>query len=223
VSAFDTILITGLGPVGLGAIVNARFRGARIIAVESVSWRAERARTMGAATVVDPHDEAALAQIMQLTDGRGVDCALDCSGNVQAERLCVDATRRKGKVAFIGECNDELSVRISPDMIRKGLTLVGSWHYNLNEYPKIMQVIQESPLIDHLISHRQRLSFQRRMRRPRSSFSRGPNRYWPRRVIQRNVPVVSARSSMAHRTWVPCSCAFHSWLRERASTRIIQK
>ena len=65
----------------------------------------------------------------------------------------MDATRRNGKVAFVGECNDELSVRISPDMIRKGLTLVGSWHYNLNDYPKIMHVIQESPLIDQLISH----------------------------------------------------------------------
>jgi hypothetical protein len=30
---------------------------------------------------------------------------------------------------------------------------VGSWHYNLNDYPKILQVIQESPLIDQLISH----------------------------------------------------------------------
>ena len=153
VSAYDTILITGLGPVGLGAVVNARFRGARVIAVESVPWRVERARAMGAAAVVDPRDEGALAQILELTGGRGADCALECSGNVHAERLCVDATRRKGKVTFIGECNDELKLRISPDMIRKGLTLIGSWHYNLNDYPRIMQVLQESPLIDQLISH----------------------------------------------------------------------
>src|SRR5215212_5479864 len=73
VSAFDTILIAGLGPVDLGAIVNARFRGARVIAVESVPWRIERARAMGVAAVVDPRNEAALAEIMQLTDGRGVD------------------------------------------------------------------------------------------------------------------------------------------------------
>jgi threonine dehydrogenase-like Zn-dependent dehydrogenase len=78
---------------------------------------------------------------------------LDCSGNVLAERLCIDAIRRKGQVAFIGECQDELAIRISPDMIRKGLTLVGSWHYNLNDFPKVMQVIQHSPVIDLLISH----------------------------------------------------------------------
>ncbi len=38
-------------------------------------------------------------------------------------------------------------------MIRKGLTIHGSWHYNLNLFPKIMQVIQESPVVEQLISH----------------------------------------------------------------------
>lgn len=152
-NAFDTVLITGAGPVGLGAVVNARFRGARVILVESEAWRVERAKKMGVEHVIDPADANALKQIKDLTAGVGVDCALDCSGNVKAERFCVDATRRRGQVAFIGECNDELAIRISPDMIRKGLTLIGSWHYNLNDFPKIMQVIQKSPLVDLLISH----------------------------------------------------------------------
>jgi threonine dehydrogenase-like Zn-dependent dehydrogenase len=153
VDAFTTILITGLGPVGLGAVVNARFRGARVIAVESIPYRAERARQMGAEAVIDPRDQSALQQVLDRTEGRGVDCALECSGNVRAERFCIDATRRKGQIAYVGECYDELAIRISPDMIRKGLALIGSWHYNLNDYPKVMQVIQESPLIDLLISH----------------------------------------------------------------------
>lgn len=152
-SAFDAVLITGLGPVGLGAIVNARFRGARVIAVESVPYRVERARQMGAEAVLDPRQEGVAEKIKELTGGRGVDCALDCSGTVAAERLCVDATRRKGKVAFVGECFDDLAIRVSPDLIRKGLTVVGSWHYNLQHFPSVMKVIQESPLIDRLISH----------------------------------------------------------------------
>jgi threonine dehydrogenase-like Zn-dependent dehydrogenase len=153
VDAFTTILISGAGPVGLGAVVNAIYRGARTIVVEPTPWRAERARQMGAAAVLDPRDTTILEQIRNLTEGRGVDCSLECSGIVAAQRLCIDATRRKGKVAFIGECMDDLAIRISPDMIRKGLTLMGSWHYNLKEFPNIMQVIQNSPLIDLLISH----------------------------------------------------------------------
>jgi len=153
VGAFDTVLITGLGPVGLGAVVNARFRGARVIAVEAIPYRVERARKMGADAVLDPREEGVIERIKELTGGRGVDAALDCSGTVAAERLCIDAARRKGKVAYCGECQDDLAIRVSPDMIRKGLTIMGSWHYNLSYFPIIVQVIQRSPLLDLLVSH----------------------------------------------------------------------
>ena len=153
VDAFDTILITGAGPVGLGAVVNAKYRGARTIVVESIPFRVERAKADGRGRGSRPAGRGRAGAGSRPDGGRGVDCALDCSGNVHAERFCIDATRRKGKVAFVGECYDDLAIRISPDMIRKGLTLIGSWHYNLNEFPKVMQVIQGSPVIDLLISH----------------------------------------------------------------------
>jgi L-iditol 2-dehydrogenase len=149
----ETVLITGAGPVGLGAVLNARYRGARVFVMESVPWRAARARELEAEAVFDPQDPHALEKIRQATGGPGVDCAVDCSGNVIAERFCVDATRAKGSVAFVGECSDELRLKISPDMIRKGLSLLGVWHYNLNDFPKVMDVIRHSPLIDRLISH----------------------------------------------------------------------
>jgi L-iditol 2-dehydrogenase len=153
VDGFDTVLITGAGPVGLGAVINARFRGARVIVVESIPYRVERAEMLGADVVIDPLADDALQQVMDLTGGQGVDKALDCAGVVAAQRFCIDATRRKGQVAFVGECHDALKVRISPDLIRKGLTIRGSWHYNLSLFPKIMQVIRESPVIERLISH----------------------------------------------------------------------
>jgi len=153
VTAFTTILITGAGPVGLGAIVNARFRGATAIVIEGEPYRAALARRMGA-TVLDPTDPATPDAIRDLTHGIGPDCAIDCSGTTQAQRLCIDATRRKGRVAFVGECSDPLALTISPDMIRKGLTLVGSWHYNLADFAKLMQVIERSPLLDLLVTHR---------------------------------------------------------------------
>lgn len=155
VDAFDTVLITGLGPVGLGGVINARYRGARVIGVDGNKWRAARAKELGAEAVIDPADADALQQVLALTrDGRGVDKAIDCSGVVAAHRLCIDATRRRGKVAFVGESGADTPVRVSPDMIRKGLTLVGSWHYNLKDTPKIMRIIAESGLaLDKLISH----------------------------------------------------------------------
>ena len=86
--AGQTVLITGLGPVGLGAIVNARARGAKVIAVESFPWRVDRALQMGAAAVLHPRDPSNVSRIKELSKGLGVDCALDCSGTVAGQRLC---------------------------------------------------------------------------------------------------------------------------------------
>ena len=153
VGAFDTVLITGAGAVGLGGVINAKFRGERTVVVEPISYRAERAKMLGADAVIDPRSEDALAQVLDLTGGRGVDKAIDCSGTVAAQRFCINATRRKGQVSFVGECHQPLEIKGSADMIRKGLTLRGSWHYNLSLYPQVMQVIQKSPVIDKLVSH----------------------------------------------------------------------
>lgn len=155
VNAFDTVLITGLGPVGLGGVINGVYRGARVVGVESNPYRAQLARELGAAAIVDPTDPDALIQIRDLTAGRGVDKAVDCSGVVAAHRLCIDATRRKGQVAFVGECSDNTPLRISPDMIRKGLTLIGSWHYRMQDTPAMMALIgQVGAQIDQLVTHR---------------------------------------------------------------------
>ncbi|MBN1673514.1 MAG: zinc-binding dehydrogenase [Kiritimatiellae bacterium] len=153
-TAYDTVLIAGLGPVGLGGVINARYRNACVIGVESNPWRADLARKLGAECVVDPADADALKRIMALTDGRGVDQAVDCAGVAPARRLCIDAVRRRGQFAFVGEGGD-FTVNGSQDMIRKGLTLIGAWHYNLNDFPRLMQVIRDcAPLLDRLISHR---------------------------------------------------------------------
>ncbi len=80
VDALDTVMVTGLGPVGLGGIINGSYRGARVIGVESHPYRAELARKLGAEVVLDPNDEDILDQIRDLTNGLGIDKAVDCSG-----------------------------------------------------------------------------------------------------------------------------------------------
>ncbi len=155
VDALDTVLIAGLGPVGLGGVVNAVVRHARVIGVEPHPWRANLARELGAAEVVDPRDPAAaVARVLELTGGRGADKAVDCSGAAPAQRILVDAVRRRGEMAFVGE-GGEFTVHVSSDLLRKGLTLHGQWHYNLGDAPRILEVIRRSgALIDRLITHR---------------------------------------------------------------------
>ena len=153
VDSFDTVLITGMGPVGLGGVINAAYRGARVIAVSRTPYRANLAKQLGADVVVNPDDKDAAEQIMDLTDGRGADKAIDCSGVPARMRLLIDTVRRKGQIAFVGEA-DDLTIKVSDDMIRKGLTLHGAWHYNLADTPRIMRIVADSgDKLDKLITH----------------------------------------------------------------------
>ena len=156
VDAFDTVLVTGAGPVGQGAIINAKFRGARVIVTELEPWRMERAAVLGADAVVDGRTTDVAAQVKALTQsGLGVTCAIDCAGTTDAQRVCIDAARPKGRVCFVAESSDPLPIVVSPDMLRKGLTLIGQWHYSLNDFDRIMQVIRASgSMLELLISDR---------------------------------------------------------------------
>jgi len=153
VSKTDTILITGCGAVGLGGVVNAKYRGVKTIVVEGLPYRQQKAKELGADLVLDPNDPDLRKKIMEYTGSIGVDACLETSGVVAAQRLCIDVTRRKGQVALIGECDHDLTIKASPDFIRKGITLMGQWHYNLNGIFKIMQVISDSPVVEKLITH----------------------------------------------------------------------
>ncbi len=152
----DILLITGLGPVGLGGVINGTHRGATVIGVDTNEYRAAVALELGATAVIDPTDPKGLEETLELTrDGRGVDHSIDCSGVVAAHRFCIDATRRKGTVSFVGESRQETPIMVSSDMLRKGLSLHGSWHYNMADTPQIMRVIAANrDKLDRLITHR---------------------------------------------------------------------
>jgi L-iditol 2-dehydrogenase len=151
VGALDTVLVSGCGPVGLGGIVNARARGARVLAVEISEYRAKLAQALGAAAVVDPTAEDAAAQIVALTDGRGVDAAVDTSNAPGAASLIQAATRRRGRVAFVGWGGTITLTKFVP----QGLDVYGCWHWNHQRDGDLMiETIRRSgPLLDNLVTH----------------------------------------------------------------------
>ncbi len=154
VGAFDSVLITGLGPAGLGGVVNAVFRGARVLAVEPNPYRARLAQELGAEIVLSPGDPQVTQKIMEWTEGRGVDVSFECSGDSAAFSLCGETARRLGQIALIGESEaPSLPLSVSKHMIRKGLRLHGVWHYPLPAFPRVLQVIRDSPVIGKMITH----------------------------------------------------------------------
>jgi L-iditol 2-dehydrogenase len=153
VSSFDTLMVAGMGPVGLGGVVNGKYRGATVIALETHPYRKELAGRLGADHVVDPTESGALETVREITGGVGVSAAVDCTGVPAAQRFLMDSTRRHGTVSFVGE-GGGLEIFASKDMIRKGLNLHGSWHWNMADAPKMMKMISEvGDQLDAQITH----------------------------------------------------------------------
>ncbi len=98
----DSVAVVGAGPVGLAAMMAATVTGAsRIIAVDLAASRLKRARDFGAThTVVSGED--AERQILELTDGHGVDVAMEAVGLPATFDLCTRIVRPGGTVANIG-------------------------------------------------------------------------------------------------------------------------
>ena len=152
--AFDTLLVTGLGPVGMGAVTIAKFIGARVIAVETVPFRKKMAReVLGADAVLDAADPDIKQQIRDAVKPGRLIRAIDASGNAAAERLCIDMMEPGGIISFVGENHGEIPIGPSRDFIRKGLTLMGSWHCSLADRAELITLLRRSPLVPKLITH----------------------------------------------------------------------
>lgn len=98
----DAIAVIGAGPVGLAAMMTAALAGAgRIIAVDLAASRLKHAESFGATHTVAGGDDAE-QRIFDLTDGEGVDVAMEAVGLPETFDLCTRVVRPGGTVANIG-------------------------------------------------------------------------------------------------------------------------
>jgi threonine dehydrogenase-like Zn-dependent dehydrogenase len=154
VSGRDRVLITGLGPVGLGAALLCRAMGAEVVGVEFIAERRQLAQQLGFATIISPEDGDMLAALLQQTGGHGFEVAIDCSGNANARHLCLEAAREWGRVVFVGE-GGTVSFEPSPLLIHKQLTLYGSWVCSLPQMEELTERLVRWKLHpDVLVTHR---------------------------------------------------------------------
>ena len=127
ISGNDCVLITGLGPVGLGTAALCRKFGARkIIGIDVIEERMKLARELGLCDEVLAGAPDNAAQVKSLTGGQGVERAVDCSANEAARATAIRATRKWGRIVLLGE-GGRMEVNPSPDIIHDQKTIFGSW------------------------------------------------------------------------------------------------
>ena len=150
----ETLAVFGQGPVGLSATLLASAMGARVIAVDVEAKRLALAEAFGADAIVDGSAADALAMLKELTGGRGVDMALDCSGHPEARVQAVRAVKTWGTVCFVGE-GGTVTLEVSPDMIRKQITLLGSWTFSSLGQQECAEFVADRGIdLDRIFTHR---------------------------------------------------------------------
>ena len=107
----DTVAVFAQGPIGLCATAGARLSGASlVIGVDMLAGRLEMSRKLGADHVVDASQGDVVEQIMQLTQGRGVDVAIEALGTQKTFEAALRVLRPGGTLSSLGVYSSDLTI-----------------------------------------------------------------------------------------------------------------
>ncbi|GAC1610083.1 MAG: Zn-dependent alcohol dehydrogenase [Mycobacteriales bacterium] len=146
----QSVLVVGLGGVGLSVVQGARLAGAgTIIAVDRAPDKLGLAQSMGATEVLEAGDELA-KQVRGLTEKRGADHAFDCVGLADTIRGSWSATRRGGTTTIVGIGGKEQQVTFSAlELFHFARTITGCVYGStdpISDIPKILGYAAEGRL-----------------------------------------------------------------------------
>jgi alcohol dehydrogenase len=150
----DTVAIVGAGPIGLSAIMGARlFSPSHIVAVDLADTRLEAAKQFGADVTVNPSRQDPAQVIAELTEGLGVDVAIEAVGVAETFEMCTRLIRPGGRVANVGVHGKPATLHLE-DLWTRDVTittgLVDTW-----STPTLLKLLRTGQLdAQKFITHR---------------------------------------------------------------------
>ena len=121
-----TVLISGCGPIGLTAITAAKVFGAKmVIACDLIDEKLEIAKEMGADIVLNSGKCDIVAEIKRITNGIGVDAAIDITGAPKAINSALKSVRAAGRMVGVGLPSSEVTLDLTEDLIYREVQFTG--------------------------------------------------------------------------------------------------
>jgi L-iditol 2-dehydrogenase len=160
---FPSVLVLGVGPLGLLSIMRLRIMGCdKIVAMDRSAYRLAAARRFGADATIDMNEITTRKERVeftrQLTEGLGVDLAVDCANEPTAFSEGIDHVRRVGTVIELGNFVDtgDTSINVSSQICTKNIRIVGVGNHPYTEYANVLRMFERLmktvPFAD-LVSH----------------------------------------------------------------------
>ena len=138
----DAVLVTGGGPIGLLASMNARFfRASKVVISEPNPERRAYAESFGFETI-DPTTQDLVAEAMRITNGVGFDKVIEASGSNAAWNTLTDVCKIRGIIAPVGIPKGYANLKVV-QLIFKELTVVGNRVYSREDFERTIGMLSE--------------------------------------------------------------------------------
>lgn len=149
----DTVVVVGVGPIGLAAILGARlYTPSHIVAIDKADSRLQAAKQLGADVVVQP-DSDPLEVVRALTGGLGADVVLEAVGTPETFELCTTLVRAGGRVANIGVHGRPATLHLEDLWIRNVTITTGL--VDTYSTPMLLRMLGEGQLdVGRMVTHR---------------------------------------------------------------------
>jgi alcohol dehydrogenase len=153
VKAGDVVAVIGAGPVGLAAIATAGLYGpSRVISIDLDANRIEQAKSFGATDAVNSGDADWKQQVLALTDGLGVDVAIEAVGIPQTFTMCTEIVRPAGHIANVGVHGHPVELALQDLWISNVTISMGL--VNTNTLGTLLKLVAQKKIVaDTFISH----------------------------------------------------------------------
>jgi len=163
VTSVDSVAVFGVGGIGLSAVIAASLIGvSKLVAIDILDHKLKLAQHFGATHIINAKDKDPLDEIMNITDGKGVDYAIESAGSNDSMEMAFKSVSIKGGRCIISgnlPTGDEIS--ISPMDLIKGKNISGTWGGDSQpdkDIPKYVERFLDNRLnLDGLITHMYKL------------------------------------------------------------------
>ena len=138
----ETVAVVGCGGVGHHAIIWAKQRGAaKVFAIDTSEGALKRAQKAGAGHTLNPLEANVSRTVRTLTDGAGVDCALEFVGRAETVTTAIKCLRRGGRAVIVGVGQERVTLPTLQTFVGNELSLVGSLGFHRGDLETIIEMV----------------------------------------------------------------------------------